>query len=185
MRWSNERREVALASRSVAPPSRQLSRGRLVRTAGAFAAAVVLATTLLVSGAPDEKRVTIYSTAANYSLPVLERNGDEYVGLLEVFEPLGAVSAKAGGPHWKFRYNEVDNEFTAGKTRGEFVVDLVITKFPVRPARFGADCAQGLEDFEQANVFVAIALENREGVIGGSGVNGDAFFVRGAVEEEG
>src|SRR5277367_6016594 len=117
MRWSNERREVALASRSVAPPSRQLSRGRLVRTAGAFAAAVVLATTLLVSGAPDEKRVTIYSTAANYSLPVLERNGDEYVGLLEVFEPLGNVSAKANGPHWKFRYYEVESEFTAGKTR--------------------------------------------------------------------
>jgi N-acetylmuramoyl-L-alanine amidase len=110
MRWSNERRELA-------PTSGQLSRGRLVPAAGAFAAAVCLATTLLVFGAPEEKRVTIYSTAANYALPVLERNGDEYVGLLEVFEPLGKVSAKASGPHWKFRYDEVENEFTAGKTR--------------------------------------------------------------------
>src|SRR5271170_3245392 len=98
MRWSNERREVALASRSVAPPSRQLSRGRLVRTAGAFAAAVVLATTLLVSGAPDEKRVTIYSTAANYSPPFSDGNGEEYVGLLEVSEPLATVSPKAADP---------------------------------------------------------------------------------------
>jgi N-acetylmuramoyl-L-alanine amidase len=110
MRWSNPRREVV-------PVSRRQSRGRLLRAAGVFTAAVVLATTLLVFGVPEEKRVSIYSTAANYSLPVLERNGDEYVGLLEVFEPLGTVSAKASGPHWKFRYNDVENEFTAGKTR--------------------------------------------------------------------
>jgi N-acetylmuramoyl-L-alanine amidase len=109
MRWSNQRR--------VAPASRRQSRGRLVPAAGAFATAIILATTLLLHGAPDEKRVSIYSTAANYSLPVLDRNGDEYVGLLEVFEPLGTVSARASGPHWKFRYNDVDNEFTAGKTR--------------------------------------------------------------------
>ncbi len=102
MRWSKKRREVA-------PAFRRLSRGRLVRASAAFAIAVFLATTLLLHGAPEEKRVSIYSTAANYSLPVLERNADEYVGLLEVFEPLGTVSAKASGPHWKFRYNDVDN----------------------------------------------------------------------------
>jgi len=110
MRWSNPRRLVA-------PVSGRQSRGRLVRAALAFAAAVFLATTLLVFSSPEEKRISIYSNAANYALPVLERNGDEYVGLLEVFEPLGAVSAKANGPHWKFRYYEVESEFTAGKTR--------------------------------------------------------------------
>src|SRR5580704_14142135 len=109
MRWSNECRELA-------PTSRRQSRGPLVRAAGAFAIAVFLATTILLHSAPEEKRVSIYSTAANYSLPVLERNGDEYVGLLEVFEPLGKVSAKASGPHWKFRYDEVESEFVAGKT---------------------------------------------------------------------
>src|SRR5579863_3945331 len=109
MRWSNERR--------VAPASRRLSRGRLVPAAGTFAAAIFLASALLLHSSPEEKRVTIYSNAANYSLPVLERNGDEYVGLLEVFEPLGVVSAKANGPHWKFRYYDVESEFTAGKTR--------------------------------------------------------------------
>jgi N-acetylmuramoyl-L-alanine amidase len=110
MRWSNPRRVVA-------PESRRLSRGRLVPAAGAFAAAVFLASALLLYSTPEEKRITIYSNAANYSLPVLERNGDEYVGLLEVFEPLGVVSAKTGGPHWKFRYYDVESEFTAGKTR--------------------------------------------------------------------
>src|SRR5579864_5300764 len=110
MRWSNERR-------SVAPAPHRMSRGRLVPAAGAFATAILLASTLLLYSSPEEKRVTIYSNAANYSLPVLERNGDEYVGLLEVFEPLGVVSAKVNGPHWKFRYYDVESEFTAGKTR--------------------------------------------------------------------
>src|SRR5580692_8666548 len=110
MRWSNERHEVA-------PASSRLSQGRLVPAIGAFATAIFLASVLLLHSSPEEKRVTIYSNAANYSLPVLERNGDEYVGLLEVFEPLGVVSAKVNGPHWKFRYYDVESEFTAGKTR--------------------------------------------------------------------
>jgi len=109
MRWSKERRELT-------PASRRPSRRRLVAAVG-FAAAILLASTLLLYSVPEEKRITIYSNAANYSLPVLERNGDEYVGLLEVFEPLGPVSAKPNGVHWKFRYYEVESEFTAGKTR--------------------------------------------------------------------
>src|SRR5271170_6842671 len=108
MRWSSQRR-------SLSPASRRRSQGPLVPAAGAFA--IFLASALLLYSTPEEKRVSIYSNAANYSLPVLERNGDEYVGLLEVFEPLGNVSAKANGPHWKFRYYDVESEFTAGKTR--------------------------------------------------------------------
>src|SRR5579863_8137486 len=107
MRWSKPR--------PLAPPSGRLSRGRLVPAALAFTASILLASTLLLNSSPEEKRITIYSNAANYSLPVLERNGDEYIGLLEVFEPLGPVSARANGPRWKFRYYEVESEFTAGK----------------------------------------------------------------------
>src|SRR5215472_12032553 len=72
----------------------------------------------LLSGLPsDEKRITIYSTAANYSLPVVERNGQDYDGLLEILEPLGQVTAKMDGRTWKFRYEKVEAEFTAGKSR--------------------------------------------------------------------
>jgi N-acetylmuramoyl-L-alanine amidase len=110
MRWSNPRR-------SVAPSPRRLWRRRGVPAAAAFASAVFLASALLLYSSPEEKRITIYSNAANYSLPVLERNGDEYIGLLEVFEPLGTVTAKASGAHWKFRYYDVETDFTAGKTR--------------------------------------------------------------------
>jgi len=136
MRWSNPRRPVA-------PASRRLSRGHSVPAVGAmlaFATAIFVASVLLLSAAPEEKRLSIFSTAANYTLPVLERNGDEYVGLLEVFEPLGNVSAKASGTHWKFHYNDVDSEFTAEKTR----------------ARIGG------ADFDLPSIFL---LENRRGLV--------------------
>ncbi|HVI09518.1 MAG TPA: N-acetylmuramoyl-L-alanine amidase [Candidatus Binatia bacterium] len=38
------------------------------------------------------------------------------MGLLELLEPLGAVSAKAEGSRWRLRYNNMAAEFTAGKT---------------------------------------------------------------------
>jgi N-acetylmuramoyl-L-alanine amidase len=51
-------------------------------------------------------------------LPVVERDGRDYVGLLEVLEPLGTVTAQAGGSRWKIRYNDTESEFNANKTRG-------------------------------------------------------------------
>jgi N-acetylmuramoyl-L-alanine amidase len=113
MRWSK-------LLRLLAPAFGRLSRGRLVPAALlllTFTTVIVIASALLLYSSPEEKRISIYSNAANYSLPVLDRNGDEYIGLLEVFEPLGAVSAKANGNHWKFRYYDVESDFTAGQTR--------------------------------------------------------------------
>ena len=66
----------------------------------------------------EEARISIYSTAANYSLSVMDRQGQQYVGLLEILEPLGKVSSRSDGNRWKIRYNEIDGEFTTGKTRG-------------------------------------------------------------------
>jgi N-acetylmuramoyl-L-alanine amidase len=68
----------------------------------------------LASSSADEKRIAVYSTTANYSLPVLERGGRDYVGLLEILEPLGAVSAKTQGRRWKMRYKHVEGEFAGG-----------------------------------------------------------------------
>jgi N-acetylmuramoyl-L-alanine amidase len=76
---------------------------------------LAMASVVLLSGSAEDKRVSIYSTVANYSLPVVERNKQDYVGLLEVLEPLGTVSARVSGDHWKLRYNGADAEFTARK----------------------------------------------------------------------
>ena len=79
--------------------------------------AALLITAASLSGAPEEKRIAIYSVVANYSLPVAERDGQDYVGLLEVLEPLGSVSSQVSGGRWKLKFNGAESEFTSGKTR--------------------------------------------------------------------
>ena len=81
--------------------------------------AILLASVTFLSAAPsaEEKHISVYSPVAIYTLPVLDRAGHEYVGLLELLEPLGRVSSRSEGRHWRLRYNAVDAEFVAGKTR--------------------------------------------------------------------
>jgi hypothetical protein len=84
-----------------------------------FCAAVVLSGILLPGAVNEDKRISIYSSAANYTLPVTTRDGHDYVGLFEVLEPLGTVSAKADGSRWKIQYNKTDGEFNNGKSRAK------------------------------------------------------------------
>jgi len=79
--------------------------------------ALIALGSLLVSGAATEKHLSVYSVAANYSLPLVQRDGRDYVGLLEVLEPLGKVTAKSDGQRWRLRYNSVEGDFQQGKAR--------------------------------------------------------------------
>jgi N-acetylmuramoyl-L-alanine amidase len=92
MRWTSRRRTPIL-------------------TAGVL---ILLSAIFLFSAAP-EKHLSVYSVAANYSLPVVQREGRDYVGLLELLEPLGNVSAKSEGSRWRLRYNNVEGDFEVGK----------------------------------------------------------------------
>lgn len=80
---------------------------------------LVFITVLCLSAAAPEKRLSVFSVAANYSLTLPQREGREYVGLLELLEPLGRVSAKVDGSRWKLRYNNVEADFQDGKTRAK------------------------------------------------------------------
>ena len=82
----------------------------------AFPVLILLSAILLSSAAP-EKHLSIYSVVANYSLILVQHDSRDYVGLLEVLEPLGKVSARTEGSRWRLRYNNVEGEFQAGKTR--------------------------------------------------------------------
>jgi N-acetylmuramoyl-L-alanine amidase len=77
---------------------------------------LVLLSALFVSGAAPEKHLSIYSTAANYSVPVVQREGRDYVGLLELLEPLGRVSAKTDNQRWRLRYNGTEAIFLVGES---------------------------------------------------------------------
>ena len=102
-------------SRSKAGASRLLSGGasRPPRWMLLFLSALLVPTLILFSA--PEKRFTVYSVAANYSLSIVQREGRDYVGLLELLEPLGKVSAKAEGVRWRLRYNNVQGDFQAGR----------------------------------------------------------------------
>ncbi|MGA7374742.1 MAG: N-acetylmuramoyl-L-alanine amidase [Candidatus Sulfotelmatobacter sp.] len=76
---------------------------------------ILLSLALPFSAAAPEKRLSVYSTVANYSLPILQRQGRDYIGLLELLEPLGTVSAKSEGPRWRLHYNNVLGDFIVGK----------------------------------------------------------------------
>jgi N-acetylmuramoyl-L-alanine amidase len=99
--------------------SNKYSRTRSSRTILLLTAALGVASGILLSAAPEERRITVYSNVANYSLNLITRNGQDYVGLLEILEPLGTVYAKGDSSKWKLRYKEIDSEFAAGKARAK------------------------------------------------------------------
>jgi len=80
-------------------------------------AGVILLSAFLLSGAAPEKHLSVYSVAANYSLPLVQREGRDYVGLLEVLEPLGKVNARSDGARWRLRYYREEADFQNGKSR--------------------------------------------------------------------
>jgi N-acetylmuramoyl-L-alanine amidase len=82
---------------------------------------LILISAGLLSGAAPDKHLSVYSLAANYSVPIVQREGRDYVGLLEVLEPLGRVSAKTEGARWRLRYNNVEANFVPGTNRAQIV----------------------------------------------------------------
>jgi N-acetylmuramoyl-L-alanine amidase len=80
-------------------------------------ALLVTAITLLVSGAAGDEHISVFSTAANYPVSIIQRNNVDYVGLLELIEPLGTIDAKLNGDRWRLRYNDVECEFLVGRSR--------------------------------------------------------------------
>jgi N-acetylmuramoyl-L-alanine amidase len=90
---------------------------RLARNPGLAVLAFLFAVSPL-STEPAQRRLSVYSAAANYSLPIEQRAGRDYVGLLELLDPLGAASSKSDGSRWRIRFNNrVQADFTAGKDR--------------------------------------------------------------------
>lgn len=73
--------------------------------------------TVLPAATPaEEKQLSIYAPVATYTLPVVERAGHEYIGLLELLEPLGRVSSESSGKRVSIRFDAMDAEFDAGRT---------------------------------------------------------------------
>jgi N-acetylmuramoyl-L-alanine amidase len=83
----------------------------------ALISAAFIGSVLLSIGASDQKRISIYSGSANYTLNVSDRDGKEYVDLLEILQPLGATSTRSDGSNWRVRFGGVESEFIVEKPR--------------------------------------------------------------------
>jgi N-acetylmuramoyl-L-alanine amidase len=116
MPWTSSIRNGSIWSGSTQRHQTGAATLRSYRTLVLSAAAILLPVSPLHS-APPEKHLSVYSVAANYSLPIVPRNNRDYIGLLEALEPLGKVSARTDGPRWRLRYNGVEGDFQQGKIR--------------------------------------------------------------------
>src|SRR5579871_133761 len=99
------------------PAFDKLRAGFLATAARTGTPATMLLLAVLLLRAAPEKYLSVYSVAANYSVPLVQRDGRDYVGVLELLDPLGKVSARAEGQRWRLRYYRNQAEFQVGKTR--------------------------------------------------------------------
>lgn len=154
MRWTDLSRGAGYCSAGVpsaiAGASRPRRHNRLtLPVLSLIALSTILFFTIVLSGAAPEKRLSIYSTAANYSLPIIQREGRDYIGLLELLEPLGSVTARTDGQRWRLRYYHVDADFQAGRGRARvhgYDVDL--------PAEFLLENERGLVPVSSLSVLL-------------------------------
>jgi N-acetylmuramoyl-L-alanine amidase len=79
-------------------------------------------------------QLTVYSPQTSYSVSLLEQNGQAYVGLVELFEPLGSVDARPDGKKYKFKFtppggHAVEAQFNEGKDKAKVLGENI--KLPV------------------------------------------------------
>src|SRR5579872_6142529 len=67
---------------------------------------------------------------------------------------------------------------------GELTFYVVVAKLPVISIRFSADSAQRFEKFEQANIFIAITIQDRKAVVGSVGIDRNVFLFRGTIKQK-
>src|SRR5581483_7024176 len=90
---------------------------------GAMATAILVGhhTTVHAQGT---EQLTVYSPQTSYSVPLLEVNGQQYAGVVELLEPLGPVEAKPDGKKYKLRFTPAggrksESQFNDGKDKAK------------------------------------------------------------------
>ncbi|MGZ4790097.1 MAG: N-acetylmuramoyl-L-alanine amidase [Terriglobales bacterium] len=81
-----------------------------------------------LSPAAEEKRLAVYSAQTSFTIPVTDRDGQEYVSVTDLIDPFGNVTLTHKGDRWKLRLaansgQNLEAEFTQGseaaKIRGK------------------------------------------------------------------
>lgn len=67
----------------------------------------------------QEKRLAVISPQGAFSVTVIERDGKDYISLLDLLQPLGAALARHDGDKWKLRFESADAEFKQGRAKAK------------------------------------------------------------------
>ncbi len=110
----------------------------------------ILCLVLISHAQPDSKRITFYTSQTSYSIPVLDRNGAEYVGLIEALEPLGPITARPDGKKWKLKFRNIEAQFEVDKKKAKIHGKNVEMAAPfLMETGHGLVPASGLKQFLQ------------------------------------
>jgi N-acetylmuramoyl-L-alanine amidase len=82
-------------------------------------AAIVLTLAVLAATAADDKYLSVYSPQTSFVVNVMQREGSDYVSLLDVLSLLGSSSARQEGDKWKLKFNKTESDFKEGKTKAK------------------------------------------------------------------
>src|SRR5512146_3067250 len=59
--------------------------------------------------------LSVYGPRTSFSVPLQQYGAREYVGILDLLDPLGELSARQDGRKWKVRFDGMEMEFQDGK----------------------------------------------------------------------
>jgi N-acetylmuramoyl-L-alanine amidase len=78
----------------------------------------------------ETHQLAVFSAQSSYSVPIINANGQQYVGLVELLEPLGNVEARPDGKKYKLKFaapggREMELQFHDGKDKGKVKGDNI------------------------------------------------------------
>ena len=117
---------------------------------------VAVGAALLRAPSWQQQRLSVYTPKERYSIEVFERDGREYVDLLDLLRPLGRVGAIHEKKQWRVEFGEIRGEFTEGKNTGQFAGSVVKLG-----SKFAAEGNRPLIPAEDAAPLISRALDMR------------------------
>lgn len=74
---------------------------------------------VLSATAAEEKRLSVYTPQQFFWITLTEREGQDYVALLDILGPLGSATARRDGDKWKVSFERTDAEFKIEKNKAK------------------------------------------------------------------
>src|SRR5579872_94430 len=81
-----------------------------------LAAGMTFSCTLLLCISGPERQLAVYTPQKSYSVEAQDRDGETYIGLMDLVEPLGTIGMRQDGKEWKLRFNGAEARFTQGQS---------------------------------------------------------------------